>query len=115
MDKISPTTQSAYCKYVIECFLTNQSINNRLITTTSIPIKIIKLEKKKYLKSEILGYHPRDPKGWKMLINRRAKKAVNNINRLIFALSYKYEGIFVFIFLFLSEIIQYKSILFYSK
>jgi hypothetical protein len=59
----------------------------RLITTTNMPIKMIKLEKKKYLNGEMSGYQFREPNGWKILMKKSAKIAVKNINRMILLFS----------------------------
>jgi hypothetical protein len=57
---------------------------------------MIRLEKVKYLKSEIAGYHALEPKGWKILMNSNAKTAVNTIIFTVLPFSYKYAGIFPF-------------------
>ena len=57
---------------------------------------MIRLEKVKYLKSEIAGYHALEPKGWKILMNSNAKNAVNTIIFTVLPFSYKYAGIFPF-------------------
>jgi len=74
-----------------------------LITTTNMPVSIIRLEKKKYLKSEMYGYQPLEPNGWNTFIKNKAKEAVSKINRIILLFSYKYTGILVFIVTFLIQ------------
>jgi GTPase Era involved in 16S rRNA processing len=68
-----------------------------LITTTSMPVSMIRLEKAKYLMSDVPGYHSREPKGWNRLMNSRANSAVNRIIVMLFFFSYKYPGMGRFI------------------
>jgi hypothetical protein len=53
-----------------------------------MPVRIIRLEKKKYLNSEISGYQSLELNGWKILINNKAKAAVSSINLMILLFSY---------------------------
>jgi hypothetical protein len=63
------------------------------MTTTKTPVSITRLENTKKIISDT-GNQLRDPKGWYILINTRANKAVYTINRIKFSFSLRYSGIF---------------------